>query len=61
MEKKWCILKCILIKFQGKNSLKISLFIATTPKKATSKERKGACSHGKENFEKMVHFKMCFN
>ena len=32
----WCILKCILIKFQGKNSWKISVFIATTMKKAVS-------------------------
>ena len=31
----WCILKCILIKIQGKNSLKISVFIATTTKKGT--------------------------
>ena len=31
----WCILKCILIKFQGKYSLKISVFIATTKKAAS--------------------------
>ena len=29
----WCILKCILIQFQGKNSLNISVFIATNTKK----------------------------
>ena len=35
----WCILKCILIyKFQGKNSLKISVCIATTTKKVTSNQ-----------------------
>ena len=28
-----CILKCILIKYQGNDSLKISVFIATTTKK----------------------------
>ena len=33
----WSILKCNLVQFQGKNSLKISIFIATTTKKPTSK------------------------
>ena len=32
----WCILKCILSKFQGRNTLKISVFIATTTKNAAS-------------------------
>ena len=32
----WCILKCILIKYQSENSLKISVFIAKTAKKDAS-------------------------
>ena len=37
----WCILKCILIKFQGKNNLKISMFIATTTKKLRVCQERG--------------------
>ena len=57
----WCILKCILIKFQGNNSLKISMFIATTTKKDVSLlgEKGGvgtrACS--RKMFKKMVQKK----
>ena len=47
----WCILKCILIKFQGKNSLKISVFIATTTKLLG---RYWACSPGKMNAIKTI-------
>ena len=36
-----CILKCILIKYQGKNNLKISVFIATTMKKSCGFVRRG--------------------
>ena len=44
----WCILKCILIKSQVKNRLKISVFIATTTKKTTKLlGRYGECSPGK--------------
>ena len=42
----WCVLKCILIKFQGKNSLKILVFIATTTKKATSLLGEGGVGTG---------------
>ena len=52
----WCILKCILIRFQGKNSSKIS---ATTTKKVTSLLGKRGVATGHahpENFEKKLQF-----
>ena len=55
----WCTLKCILIKFQGKNNLKISLFPATTTKKAASLLGEGVLVRGNahpENCEKIVRF-----
>ena len=57
--KKWCILKCILIKFQGETNLKISLFIATTTEKATSLLGEGVSVRWHapaEKFEKMMQF-----
>ena len=62
----WRILKCILIKFQGKNSLKISVFIATTTKKSCEFVR-GVRRHALlsaktlEKWCSLVHFKGYFN
>ena len=50
----WCILKCILIKFQGENSLKIYVFIATTTKKTTSLLGADGGMLYWENFEEIV-------
>ena len=46
----WIILKCNLVKFQGKNGLKISMFIAT------KKGGTGACSSGVWNKESTIMY-----
>ena len=52
-------LRCISIKFQGKNSLKISVFIATTTKKAMSSLGEGLLVRGhapRNLFKKWCNF-----
>ena len=44
--KKWCIPKCILIRFQDKNSVKISVLIGKNTKKGTSLLGKGGIVRG---------------
>ena len=63
----WCILKSILIKYQGKNSLKISVFKQQL-RKSCEFVRSGGCWYGgmlpQKNLKKccnLVHFKVYFN
>ena len=55
------ILKCILIKFQGENSLRISVFIATTTKKQREDGACAAMGNFLRNGANLVHFKVYFN